>query len=223
VFQGKRLLKDVSREVIGIAGDTKATRLQAPPRPTVYVPFSTASGTGSMTWVVKTDARRNVAAQIRAVVDSIDRGQRITQLRAMEEIVASPSATPRFNASLFGIFASVALVLTIVGLYGVPSFLVALRRQEIGTRMALGASAGDVLRAFVRQGLTLTTIGVLLGLVAAWFVVRWLSTLLFGVPPHDPASFAVVPLLVIVVGCAASYVPARRAAAVDPVVAMRAE
>jgi predicted permease len=222
-FQGKELLKDVSREVIGIVGDTKAMTLQAAPRPTVFVPMTAAFGSPTLAWVLKTDGSRALAENIRAAVAAVDRGQRITRLRMMDEIVASASATPRFNASLFGIFAGVALVLTIVGLYGVLSFLVAQRRQEIGTRMALGASRGDVLRTFVRQGLSLTAIGLSLGLLGALFVARWLSTLLFAVPPNDPASFAVVAVLVLGVGCAASYIPARRAATIDPLIAMRYE
>jgi ABC-type antimicrobial peptide transport system permease subunit len=189
----------------------------------VFVPMTAAFGSPTLAWVLKTDGSRALAENIRAAVAAVDRGQRITRLRMMDEIVASASATPRFNASLFGIFAGVALVLTIVGLYGVLSFLVAQRRQEIGTRMALGASRGDVLRTFVRQGLSLTAIGLSLGLLGALFVARWLSTLLFAVPPNDPASFAVVAVLVLGVGCAASYIPARRAATIDPLIAMRYE
>ena len=222
-FQGKEFLKDVSREVIGIVGDTKAMTLQAAPRPTVFVPIAATFGPASLAWVVKTDGSRNLAENIRAAVGAVDRSQRITRLRMMDEIVAAASARPRFNASLFGLFAGVALVLTSVGLYGVLSFLVAQRRQEIGTRMALGASRSDVLRAFVGQGLSLTAVGLSLGLLGAFFVAGSLSALLFGVPPNDPASFAVVAVLVLAVGCTASYIPARRAATIDPLIAMRGE
>jgi ABC-type antimicrobial peptide transport system permease subunit len=213
----------VSREVIGVVGSTKIMRLQAAPGPTVFVPMTPAFGSSSLAWVLKTDGRRDLAEQIRAAVSAIDPGQRITRLRMMDDIVASASATPRFNAALFGIFAGVALTLTIVGLYGVLSFLVAQSRREIGTRMALGASRAHVLRGIVRQGLSLTAIGLSFGLAAASAVARWLSALLFGVQPHDPASFVGVAVLVLVIGAAASYIPARRAATIDPLIAMRAE
>lgn len=222
-YQGKQLMNDVSREVIGVVGDTKAVRLQAPPRPTVYVPMGSGIGASSITWVIKTSGGSDLARQIRAAVSAVDPGQRITQMRMLDDIVAGASAVPRFNASLFGLFAAVALALTLVGLYGVLSFVVAQRQQEIGTRMALGASRGDVLRRFVRQGLTLTAIGSAIGLAAALVVTRWLAALLFGVEPHDPWSFAGVALTVLLTGILASYVPAKRAASIDPLIAMRGE
>ena len=116
-----------------------------------------------------------------------------------------------------------ALLLAALGLYGVLSFLVTQRRQEIGTRMALGASKPDVLRVFMRQGLTLTVAGLCVGIAGALFVSRWLSSLLFGVTPTDPFSFVAVSLVLLAVAGAASYLPARRAAAIDPMAAIRSE
>lgn len=222
-FKDKQLLSDVSREVIGVVGETKTTALQANPRPTIYVPMTSAFGSGLVVWTMKIDARRDLAQQIRTAVSAIDPAQRITGLRMMDDIVASASATPRFNAALFGLFGAVALTLTIVGLYGVLSFLVAQRRREIGTRLALGAPRGRVLRAVVGQGLSVTAIGLGIGLVAAFLISRWLSTLLFGVLPHDPVSFAAAAVLTLAIGAAASYIPARRAAAIDPLIAMRGD
>jgi predicted permease len=222
-YKDKILVNDVSREVIGVVGDTKTVRLQAAPRTTVFVPMTGGIGSGPIVWALKVDGRRDLAEQIRATVSSIDPTQRITSLRMMDDIVASASATPRFNAALFGLFGGVALTLTIVGLYGVLSFLVAQRRREIGTRLALGASRGRVLATVVGQGLSVTTIGLALGLAVAFVISRWLSTLLFGVPPHDPVSFAGAALLVLAIGAVASYIPARRASAIDPLIAMRAE
>jgi putative ABC transport system permease protein len=141
----------------------------------------------------------------------------------MNEIVALTSATSRFNATLFGIFAGVALLLAALGLYGVLSFLVTQRRQEIGIRMALGASKPHVLKVFLRQGLTLTVAGLCVGIAGAVFVSRWLSSLLFGVTPTDPVSFVAVSLVLLAVAGAASYLPARRAAAIDPMAAIRSE
>ena len=136
--------------------DTKSASLQTPARPTVYIPMAEAFSGGSLAWVVKIHGSVDVAAQVRAAVAAVDSAQRVRQVRTMNDIVARSSARSRFNARLFGVFAGVALLLATLGLYGVLSFLVAHRRQEIGTRMALGASTHDVLRAVLRQGLTLT-------------------------------------------------------------------
>jgi putative ABC transport system permease protein len=222
-FQGKDLLKDVPREVVGVVGDTKSVTLQAPPRPTVYVPMTEAFGGSSLAWIVKADGVGNFAVQLRSIIDGLDPGQRIRRLRTMNEIIAGTSATSRFNATLFGSFAGIALVLAALGVYGVLSFLVEQRRQEIGTRMALGASRSAVLVIFLRQGLTLTIVGLLIGVAGALVVSRWVSSLLFGVRPTDPVSFATVALLLLAVACVASYVPARRAAAIDPMTAMRSD
>jgi putative ABC transport system permease protein len=223
-FQNKEFFKDAPREVIGIVGDTKSVTLQAAPRPTVYVPMTAAAFEGpSLAWIVKTDGTADFAAQLRSAIAALDPGQRVRRVRTMNEIVALTSATSRFNATLFGIFAGVALLLAALGLYGVLSFLVTQRRQEIGIRMALGASKPHVLKVFLRQGLTLTVAGLCVGIAGAVFVSRWLSSLLFGVTPSDPFSFVAVSLVLLAVAGAASYLPARRAAAIDPMAAMRSE
>jgi len=224
LFKGKRLVDDAPREVVGIVGDTKAATLKDPPRPTVFIPMEQAlSEASSISWIVRADHSAGLAAQLRAAIAEVNPGQRVLQLRTMDEIVGSTTATSRFNASLFAIFAGVALILAVVGVYGVLSFMVAQRRQEIGTRMALGAGRADVLSLFLMQGATLTTVGLGLGLAAALLLTRWLSTLLYGVRPNDPTSFAAVAVLLLFVGLAASYLPARRAARVDPMAALRSE
>jgi putative ABC transport system permease protein len=222
-FQGKEFFKDAPREVVGIVGDTKSLTLQAPPRPTVYVPMTAAFGGPSLAWIVKTDGTADFAAQLRSAIAAIDASQRVRRVRTMNEIVALTSATSRFNATLFGVFAGVALLLAALGLYGVLSFLVTQRRQEIGTHMALGASKRDVLKAFLKQGLALTVAGLCVGIAGALVVSRWLTSLLFGVTPTDPFSFVAVSLVLLAVAGAASYVPARRAAAIDPMAAIRSE
>jgi putative ABC transport system permease protein len=136
----------------------------------------------------------------------------------MDEIAASTNATPRFDAWLFGMFAGLALVLAAIGVYGLLSFSVAQRRQEIGIRMALGASRADVSKLALRQGIALTIIGLGLGLAGAPFLGRWLSSLLYGVGSRDPFSFVAVSLVLI-----ASYIPAHRATKVDPMAALRYE
>ena len=224
LFQGKRLIDDVPREIVGIVGDTKTVTLKAAPRPTVFVPVSAeVAGTSSLAWIVKSDGSPTLVENLRAVVASVDRRQRLLQLRTMEAIVASTNATSRFNASLFATFAAVSVVLAAIGLYGVLSFLVAHRRHEIGTRMALGARRADIFGLFLTQGLALTAGGLALGLATALLVTQWLSSLLYGVSARDPVSFAAVAGLLLVVGAIASCLPAHRAATVDPMTALRAE
>jgi ABC-type antimicrobial peptide transport system permease subunit len=141
----------------------------------------------------------------------------------MEDIVASTTARSRFDAWLFGFLAGLALLLTAIGVYGLLSFSVKRRTSEIGTRMALGASRGDVLRLVLKQGVGLIAIGLVLGLAGALATTRFLASLLFGVRATDASSFLGVSALLIAVGLLASYLPARRATKVDPMVALRYE
>lgn len=141
----------------------------------------------------------------------------------MDEIVASRTASSRFNASLFGIFAGVALLLAAIGVYGLLSFLVAQRRREIGTRMALGATRADILSLFFRQGVMFTTIGLVIGLLVSYFATRWLASLLYGVRTRDFFTFAAASLVLILASLVAIYLPAHRAARIDPTVALRYE
>jgi predicted lysophospholipase L1 biosynthesis ABC-type transport system permease subunit len=223
-FQGREFFQDFVREVIGVVGDTK-TSLKEPPRPTVFVPMAQAEAfpPSSLAWTVRSSGSAGLAEGLRRVVADIDSGQRIRQFRTMDDIVASTKADSRFNAWLFGIFAGVALVLAAIGVYGLLSFLVGQRRQEIGMRMALGATGFNVLTLFMKQGFALTTIGLGLGLGGALLLTRWLSSFLFGVEANDPLNFAAVSLLLLFVGLTATYLPARRAAKINPMVALRDE
>ncbi len=225
-FHGKDLdgCKEMSREVVGVAGDTKTVELKARPRPTVYIPAAQAAWyTFAIDWVVRGNLSPTFAEQLRRAVAEMDPHQRVDRVRTMDEILSSTTADSRFDAWLFGAFAALALTLTAIGIYGLLSFTVARRTNEFGTRMALGASRGDVLRLVLKQGVTLTAAGLVIGLAGALALGRSLSSLLFGVGATDPLSFAAVSIVLLGVGFLASYVPARRATKIDPMVALRYE
>ncbi len=230
-FRGRDFaeIKDAPREVVGVVADTKTYDIKEPASPTVFLPAAQVPegltgtlGTG-LTWLLRADLSGGLPAQVRRTIANIDPEQRIVRLQPMQEIVASTTADSRFDAWLLAALAAVALVLTAVGVYGVLAFSVTQRRHEIGTRMALGASRWDILRLVLKQGVALTAIGLGLGLAGALALARSLATLLFGVKPNDPLSFAAVAVLLLAVGLLASYLPARRATKVDPMVALRYE
>jgi len=140
---------------------------------------------------------------------------------SMDDLLAENTAAPRFRTLLLGLFAGIAVCLAMAGVYGVVAYTVGQRANEIGLRMALGANTADVLRLILRQGMALTGIGLAVGLVAAVAATRLVASMLFEVKPGDPATYAGVAALIAVVSLAASYIPARRAARVDPVSALR--
>lgn len=214
---------DPAREVIGVVGDTKTVYLNKPARPTLYVAAAQATtDLGGMSWVVRADSPA-VYPRIRQAVVEIDPRQRVQLWRTMDEIVASTTADSRFDAWLFGSFAGLALLLTAVGIYGLLAFFVVQRTGEIGIRLALGATRAGVMRMVMRQGIVLVLIGMAAGLAGAFAITRWFATLLYGVNPDDPATFAMVAVVLLAIGAAASGLPARRATRVDPVVALRYE
>jgi putative ABC transport system permease protein len=154
---------------------------------------------------------------------SVDRDLPVYRVTTMERMVADSLAQRRFSMFLFGVFAALALVLAVVGLYGVMSYAVAQRTHEIGLRMALGAQGRDVLRMIIGQGMTLVAVGLGLGLLGALMLTRVMSSLLYGVSATDPLTYAGIALLLAAVAFLASYIPARRATKVDPMVALRYE
>jgi len=205
--------------------------LDQPATPTVYVPQSQVpDGLTSMmnrafsfSWIVRTESAPGLGDAVRRAVRTVDPELPVARILPMEKVVGESVARRRFNALLMGAFSVLALILAVVGLYGVLSYQVAQRTREIGIRMALGAGRGRVLRQIVGQGMRLVGMGMLLGLVSAFWLTRLLSGLLFEIQPRDPGSFAGVSLLLAGTAVLACYLPARRATRVDPAVALRYE
>jgi putative ABC transport system permease protein len=209
---------------VGVIADTKTSALKEPPRPTVYVPVPQLPDLMvNPAWIVSGSSPPGLAGEVRRAIAEMDPRQRVGSIRSLEDIVASTTALSRFDAWLFASLAGLALVLTIIGIYGLLSFSVARRTSEIGTRMALGASRSSVLGLILKQGIWLVVAGLILGLAGALVVTRSLATLLHGVRPTDPLSYLGVSVLLLAVGLLASYLPARRATRVDPMVALRDE
>jgi len=176
------------------------------------------------TMIVRSQSERPVTLEtIRAAVQQISNQHILFSPQTMREIISDSLARRRFMMVLLGVFAASALLLAIIGIYGVLSYIVGLRTHEIGVRIALGARRGDILRLILGGAGALTAVGVTLGLVAAFGLTRLMGSLLYGVEPLDPVTFAIVPGLVIAVTLLASYIPARRAATVDPMSALRSE
>ena len=223
-FHGKDYSDDPPREVVGVVADTKTVYLKQPPRPTVYVAAAQAPWySDGLAWVVRTNAATGLAESLRRTVAEVDPSQRVEGLRPVDQILASSTADSRFDAWLFGSFAGVALVLTAVGVYGMLAFSVSRRTNEIGVRIALGASRSDVLGLVLKEGCKLIVIGLAVGLAGALVLTRSLATLLFHVQASDPLSFAAVAVVLLGVGLLASYLPAQRATKVDPLAALRNE
>jgi putative ABC transport system permease protein len=220
IWNNERL---TSFEIVGIVGDIKSAGLSSAAEPTYYVPASQAP-LQNMTVLVRTlgDPTALVPA-LRRVVLTIDPNQPITSIKTMENIVADSIAQPRLSMMLMGLFGMLALVLATGGIYGLLSYSVTQRTQEMGIRMALGARMTDVMTLILKQGMTLVVLGEVLGLFGAFALTRLLKALLFGVAPTDAPTFIVVSIVLTVVALLACYVPARRATKVDPLVALRYE
>lgn len=224
---GKRIkFGDLSQadwwEIVGVVHDVKTGSLEAPSRLQIYRP--TLDWGGSMAMVVRTSGDlRSLIGHVRTELKAIDSGVPLTKIRTMKDVVDDTVAGRRFNMLLVGLFATLALVLTTIGLYGSVSFWVSQRTREIGIQMALGANRGDVILQVIRQGLKLVLLGVVIGLVGAFTLTRFLAHLLFGITPGDPGTFVGVVSLLLAVALLACYIPAYRAAKIDPMEALRYE
>jgi putative ABC transport system permease protein len=214
--------------IVGVVEDVKLFGLGEEIPPVGYVPFaqspkaSMLRNSSAIVVQASGDPLQLVGA-VREQVAALDRDQPIVKLGRLETLVAESLQQPRFGTLLLSLFAAVAMVMASVGIYGLVSYSVAQRTREVGIRLALGAEAGDVLRLILRQGMTLVGVGVGLGLVIAFGLARFLSSLLYEVKASDPVTFASVAILLALVALAACYFPARRATRVDPTVALRYE
>jgi hypothetical protein len=210
---------DVEWTVVGIVGDVKST-LDGPVRQTIFVPHTQRPGRG-LTFFVRTEQDPLLlATSVTGIVHAME-AEAPVEIRTLEEVVGRTIARPRAISVLLGVFALVALALAAVGVYGVMAYSVRARTQEIGVRMALGATAISVFRLVLGQALRLVFIGVAIGLVAAGALTRLLERLLYQVEPLDPWTFAVTALVLLAVATVASYVPARRSMRMAPVDALR--
>jgi putative ABC transport system permease protein len=220
IWQGKKL---TSFEIVGVVHDVKSAGLQAPTEPTYYLPAAQAPLQDMAVIVRTTTEPLSIIPELRQAVLAIDPDQPISNISTMEKIVSDSIARPRLNMFLMGLFGALALILASVGIYGLLSYSVTQRTQEMGIRMALGAQVTDVLKLVLRQGMTLALIGETLGLVGAFALTRVMQRLLFGVTPTDATIFISVVGILTTTAVLACYLPARRAARVDPLVALRYE
>ena len=216
---------DAPATVVGLVADSKQDSVDSEPHPELYEPYAQHPFASFLvTLVIRTASNpTGVAAAVRYAVRQVDSDQPVIQMRTMQDVVSESIWRQHVSASMLGLFAAIALVLSAVGIYGVLSYSVSRRTHEIGIRSALGATRRDILRMVVGEGLLLTLMGVGVGVAVDLGLTRLLTGLLYGVRPRDPLTFVALTLLLIIVALLAAYVPARRATSVDPMVALRYE
>jgi putative ABC transport system permease protein len=215
--------KPFGSEIVGVVRDTKKLNLNADTVPDIFVPYWQWPMQSPALLVRLTGDPAAFGTTIRSEVKAVNSRLPTPKIRTMDDILADTVAQPRFHTLLSGLFGFTALVLAAIGIYGVMAYSVTQRTHEIGIRMALGARKGNVLSLVIRQGMKLTLIGVAVGVVAALALTRVMRNLLYEVDPTDPLTFVAVPLFLICVALVACWLPARRAAKVDPMVALRHE
>jgi putative ABC transport system permease protein len=208
-------------EVVGVAADVKNKGLAQDTQAQLYLPFAQLPW-GNMNLLVRTAvAPQSMVQPVRTQISSLDADQPVTSIETVDQLMDSARAQPRFTMLLLGVFSGTALLLAVIGIYGVLAYSVAQRRQELGIRLALGAERSDIVRLVVRQGMALAMLGIGIGLVAAFLLSRFISSQLYKVGTHDAAAFVAAPLIFFCVALLASYLPARRATRVDPTEALR--
>jgi putative ABC transport system permease protein len=211
------------REIVGVAKNTVINAIGEEPQPLAYLPL-TQDYSPAATMQVRTTAKpESVIAGVRSRVQSADNSLALTNWNTIGELLDQGLWAPRVGAALLAVFGGIALILAVVGVYGVLSYSVNQQTREIGIRMAMGAQTGSVLSLVVKQGMRLAIVGLVAGLVIAFVAMRLMASLLFDVSAHDPLIFGGVTLILATAAVLACYIPARRAARVDPLVALRYE
>jgi putative ABC transport system permease protein len=220
-FRGQRRDEKFMREIVGVVGDTKTGSLTGEGDMQIYVPHAQDAHWNFMGLVIRTASDPAAfATTLRREVQAIDKDQPVYNVRTMDDVITNSLGTRRVSMQLFAVFAGAALLLAALGIYGVMAYSVTQRTQEIGIRMALGAQRSDVLGLVIRQGMTVSVIGLIVGLAGAFALTRVIGNLLYGVTATDPGTFVVIPLLLLFVALLACYLPARRAAKLDPIKAL---
>jgi putative ABC transport system permease protein len=214
--------------IVGVSGNVKHSRLDATSDAEIYVPYPQVPEDvmkfvgRDMNYVVRSANPASTAAELRRAIRALD-PQMVVKITTMQALISDSIAQPRFRTWLIGIFSIFALTLACLGIYGVIAYLVTQRYKEIGIRLALGATPSNILQLILARTLKLTAAGILAGLIAAFFLSKFLSTILFGITVHDPITFVAVPASLIAIALLAGYLPARRATRVDPVTSLRYE
>jgi putative ABC transport system permease protein len=211
-------------EIVGVVGDVKHRTLEAEPMPAFYVSYRQSSTFPIMNFLVRSQGDpSSLTVAVQRALQSLDARGVVFNVRPFEDFVGDSVTPRRFNLWLLGVFAVLAVVLALAGIYGTMSYAVAQRTREVGIRVALGAQRGDVLKLVVGEGMKLIVAGIGVGLLGAFVLTRWMKSLLFAVSASDPLTFVVITLLLMTVALFACWLPARRATKVDPLVALRYE
>ena len=210
--------------IVGVVADTRDAGLGSDPLPTIYIPLAVMPKWKYLSFAVRTESEPTaIVKEVRQVLHALDPGVPVRDVQTLEEIVSAAVAPARWSMTLLAVFAGVALVMAVLGVFGVLSFIVTQRTRELGIRIALGATSRGVERLVVARGLALVLAGLIVGLAGALVLTRFMASLLYGVTPTDPLTFGGVALVLVTAAAVASYLPARRATRVDPIIALRAE